>query len=71
MNKIENASYESAEITHPSPFFGSFELKSRELSWSFFVHPFVRPSVCKLFTVSSSTDPLGQFQPNLAQSILG
>ena len=32
----------------------------------------VRPSVCKLFTFSSSSpEPLGQFQPNLAQSILG
>ena len=29
-------------------------------------------SVCKLFTFStSSPEPLGQFQPNLAQSILG
>ena len=29
-------------------------------------------SVCKLFTfLSSSPEPLGQFQPNLAQSILG
>ena len=32
----------------------------------------VRPSVCKLFTFSSSSpEPLVQFQPNLAQSILG
>ena len=32
----------------------------------------VRPSVCKLFTFSSSSpEPLGQFQPNLAQSIPG
>ena len=32
----------------------------------------VRPSVCKLFTFSSSSpELLGQFQPNLAQSILG
>ena len=31
----------------------------------------VRLSVCKLFTFSSSsTEPLGQFQPNLAQNIL-
>ena len=29
----------------------------------------VRLSVCKLFTSSSSPEPLGQFQPNLAQSI--
>ena len=40
------------------------------------VRPSVRPSVClsvcKLFTFSSSSsEPLGQFQPNLAQSILG
>ena len=26
---------------------------------------------CKLFTFSSSPEPLGQFQPNLAQSIIG
>ena len=32
----------------------------------------VCPSVCKLFTFSSSSpELLGQFQPNLAQSILG
>ena len=32
----------------------------------------VCPFVCKLFTFSSSSpEPLGQFQPNLAQSILG
>ena len=32
----------------------------------------VCPSVCKLFTFSSSSpEPLGQFQPYLAQSILG
>ena len=32
----------------------------------------VCPSVCNLFTFSSSSpEPLGQFQPNLAQSILG
>ena len=36
------------------------------------VRPSVRPSVCKLFTFSSSSpEPLGQIQPNLAQSILG
>ena len=54
---------------------------SSELFWSpvvrrLSVHPSVRPSVClsvcKLFTFSSSSpEPLGQFQPNLAQSILG
>ena len=32
----------------------------------------VCPSVCKPFTFSSSSpEPLGQFQPNLAQNILG
>ena len=32
----------------------------------------VRPSVCKLFLFStSSQEPLGQFQPKLAQKILG
>ena len=30
-----------------------------------------RPSICKPFSFSSSPWPLGQFQPNLAQSILG
>ena len=36
------------------------------------VRPSVCLSVCKLFTFSfSSPEPLGQFQPNLAQSILG
>ena len=36
------------------------------------VRPSVRLSVCKLFTFSSSSpEPLGQFQPNLAQNILG
>ena len=53
-----------------------FFLSSSELFWS----PVVRPSVClsvclsvcKLFTFSSSPqEPLGQFQPNLVQSILG
>ena len=32
----------------------------------------VRPLICKLFTFSSfSPEPLGNFQPNLAQSIIG
>ena len=31
----------------------------------------VRPSVCKLFTFSSSPEPLGQLQPNLVQNISG
>ena len=36
------------------------------------VCPSVCLSFCKLFTFSSSSpEPLGQFQPNLAQSILG
>ena len=39
--------------------------QSWKLKWDF------RPSVCNLFTFSSSfPEPLGQFQPNLAQSIL-
>ena len=56
-------------------FFSSPELKAQV---RFFDHLSsvvclsVRPSVCKLFTFSSSSpEPLGQFQPNLAQSILG
>ena len=36
------------------------------------VCPPVHPSVCKLFTLSSTNqEPLGQFQQNLAQSIIG
>ena len=56
-------------------FFSSPELRAQvsfsdHLS-SASVHPSVCPSVCKLFTFSSSSpEPLGQFQPNLAQSIL-
>ena len=48
---------------------------SWKLKWAFLITR--RPSsvylsVCKLFTFSSSPpEPLGQFQPNLAQSILG
>ena len=48
---------------------------SWKLKWAFLIT--CRPSsvclsVCKLFTFSSSSpEPLGQFQPNLAQSILG
>ena len=35
------------------------------------VCPSAFPSVCKLFTFSSSSpEPLGQFQPNFAQSII-
>ena len=52
---------------------------SWKLEWAFFItcRPSsvclsVRPSVCKLFTFSSSSpEPRGQFQPNLAQCILG
>ena len=56
---------------------------SWKLKWAFLITcrpsslcPSVRPSVClsvcKLFTLSSSSpEPLGQFQPNLAQSIDG
>ena len=42
-----------------------------ELKWAFLI-TFCPSSVCKLFTFSSfSPEPQGQFQPNLAQSILG
>ena len=56
-------------------FFSSPELKARELFWSLVVRRLsVRPSVCLsvhfLFS-SPSPYPLSQFQPNLAQSILG
>ena len=57
----------------PTQFLAHLAESSSELFWS----PFVRrlsvcPSVCKLFLFStSSQEPLGQFQPNLAQSILG
>ena len=48
---------------------------SWKLKWAFLItcHPSsVCLSVCKLFTFSSSSpEPLGQFQTNLAQSILG
>ena len=52
---------------------------SWKLKWAFLItcRPLsvclsVCPTVCKLFTFSSSSpEPLGQFQPNLAQSILG
>ena len=52
---------------------------SWKLKWAFLITcrpasvcPSVYLSVCKLFTFSfSSPEPLGQFQPNLAQSILG
>ena len=50
--------------------FSSPELKAQVI---FSDHPSsVCPSVCKLFTLSSSSpEPLVQFQPNFAQSILG
>ena len=50
--------------------FSSPELKAQV---SFYDHLLsVCPYVCKLFTFSSSSqEPLGQFKPNLAQSILG
>ena len=48
---------------------------SLKLKWAFLItcrQSSVPPSVCKLFTFSSSSpEPLGEFQPNLAQSILG
>ena len=75
--------YFSPKITGLICVFSSPELKA-QVSFSdhlssgvcLSVRPSVRPSVClsvcKLFTFSSSSpEPLGQFQPNLAQSILG
>ena len=51
--------------------FSSPELKA-QVSFSDRLSSVVCPSVCKLFLFStSSPEPLGQFQPNLAQSILG
>ena len=58
-------------------FSSSPELKAQvsisDRLWSIcpFVRSFVRPSDCKLSTFSSSPEPQGQFQLNLAQSILG
>ena len=52
------------------PLFCSLELK---LVWAFLlsvVRLSASPSVRKLFAFSSSLEPIGQFQPNLAQSIL-
>ena len=50
----------------------AFLITCRPSSVCLSVRPPVRPSVCKLFTFSSSSpEPLGQFQPILAQSILG
>ena len=45
------------------------ELKA-QVSFSDHLSSVVCPSVCKLFTFSSP-EPMGQFQPNLAQSIPG
>ena len=68
---LKNAS----QVTNTAePLVSSPELKA-QVSFSDHlssVCPSVCPSVCKLFTFSSSSpEPLGQFQPNLAQSILG
>ena len=65
----------SKSHTYVDVFFRSTELKA-QVSFSdrllSVVRPSVCPSVCKLFTFSSySQEPLGQFQPNLTQSILG
>ena len=50
------------------------QVSSSEFFWSLVLLSSVRlavclSSVCKLFTFSSSLEPRGQFQPNLAQSI--
>ena len=49
-----------------SSFLSSPKLKAWELFWS----PVVHSSVRKLITFSTSPEPLGQFQPNMPQSIL-
>ena len=56
-------------LDHPSwKLYWAFLITCRPSS----VYPFVRLSVYKLFTFSSSSpEPLGQFHPNLAQSIPG
>ena len=52
----------------PPNFLGPPELKARDLFWSSVVRLSI--NVCKFFTVSASApEPLGQFQPKLAQSI--
>lgn len=48
--------------------FSSTEQKA-QVSFSDYV--FVRLSVCKRLTFLTSTEPLGEFQPNLAESIIG
>ena len=49
----------------------AFLITCRPSSVCLSIRPSVRPSVCNLFTFSSSSpEPLGQFQPNMAQSIL-
>ena len=68
-----------AEIDKCNAVFSSTGLKARELFWSPVVRPSVYLCVClyvhlsvKLFIFSSSSSAqLGQFQPDLAQSILG
>ena len=67
--KIEGTDNISNRITNFLPFF----ISSLELVWSPVVQRLaVCPSVCKLFTFSSShQEPLGQFQPNLRKIILG
>ena len=54
---------------HAFPFLAHLSWK---LKWAFLITFVHCPSVCKIFTFSSSSqEPLVQFQPNLAQSILG
>ena len=67
--KIEGTDNISNRITNFLPFF----ICSLELIWSPVVQRLaICPSVCKLFTFSSShQEPLGQFQPNLRKIILG
>ena len=61
--KLANSSIENCIVP---VIMSSPELKAREL----FGSPVVRTYVCLLCTFSSSQEPLSQFQPNLAQSIL-
>ena len=67
---MTNASFSSPELKAQVSF--SDHPYSVRLSVRPSVRLSVRLSVCKLFTFStSSQQPLGQFKPNLAQSILG
>ena len=76
VGKVTNKNNTNKKQTNKTPqwpVFSSPELKA-QVSFSDHVSsavlPSVRLSVCKLFTFSSSSpEPLGQFQPNLAQSI--